>query len=167
MEIPSIEQNLRVPEDGESIYEYLRSYLRVISLNTFAKNFLNTDKTFVEYLDEVIESSKQIEFEYAVNWFISNYFIKQNVDGEIVIGDHLNTFLQAQMVVRDSVAKLDIDVDDEGRPTKVVGLLTFYYSCTDQGETFDFDREMSINAKIDYKKNSSAFKIPEEALQSA
>ena len=161
--IPAISDNLRVPENGESIYDYLRSYLRVISLNMFVKNVLGQNTTFVNFIDGLIESSKNITVEYAYNWIISHTFAKsQDSNGNYIIGDYLNNYLAQGVYYKNLLAHFSVGVDDSGRPTKIAGSFEGLIEQSTNHSEQDFEYSFAIS--INYRKTNVKFELPEEFL---
>ena len=163
--IPSVSYNVRAVESGETFYDYLRSYFRVISVNALTKNLFKTDKTFVEFIRQGIESSKKTELEYAINWLISNYFKVTNSGGEIVVEEHLQAFFDRQVVFEDVSTALNVLVDDMGRPTKISCSARCFFTETVANERVERDSEISFNAPINYTKSNVDFALPQEAIE--
>ena len=158
-----ISANLRDADEGESLYDYVRSYFRVISLNTFAKSVLKTDKTFVEYVDELIESSKQITVEYAYNWIVSNYFkITSDDEGNVVIGDHLSKIITNPIAFTKLFIGCEVGVDKKGRPSKIKGEICYEYPSSQVDVSWG--NKYAIDLTVDYSNESVDFKIPQEII---
>ncbi|MBR2336955.1 MAG: hypothetical protein IKA61_03300 [Clostridia bacterium] len=163
--MPSVADNLRAVEEGETFYDYLRSYLRVISLNAFATNVLKTEKTFVEYVSEAIEESKGIETEYAINYFVSKYFAGMtDENGELVIGAYVENLLVKQIVFTDISMSFNADVDAEGRPSRILASASVKYAMTKNNEAVLISENISVDASINYSKTDLVFEIPQEVL---
>ncbi len=161
-DIPAISDNLRAPENGESVYGYIRSYLKTISLNMFTKNVIGQDVTFVDFVDGLIESSKNITVEYAYNWIISNTIKKaQDGNGNVIIGDHLAAYLAQDIICQKLLTGFTVEVDGKGRPTLLKG--EFECAMPPRAEEGEIDGLISsVTVKINYKKTDVKFVLPEE-----
>ena len=154
---PAISDNLRVAEDGETFYDYLRSYLRVISLNMFTQNVLGKDATFVEFVDSMIEASKNITVEDACNYVISHTIIKSSDEnGNIIIGNHVEEFVTDIIDWKAFLVNCEIKVDNLARPTQIVGGLDFHY---EQG-IVSGKMKYFVTVNINYKKADVKFELP-------
>ncbi|MBR2384053.1 MAG: hypothetical protein IKA99_00415 [Clostridia bacterium] len=157
--VPAIADNLRAVTEGETLYDYLRSYLRTISLNAFTKNVLGKEGTFVDFVGSIIESAKNITVEYAYNWIISHTFIKSsNGNGNTIIGDHLNYYLAQGVNYKNLLVQLSVGVDDNGRPTKIAGSFEGLIEQSTNHSEQDF--EFSFAISINYRKSNVDFTLP-------
>ena len=163
--IPNIADNLRDANEGEGIYDYIRSYLRVISLNTFVKEVIGVDMPFVDFVNQQIEQSKQISVEYAFNWVVSNTFKKENGPNGLVIGEHLDALLKNPFNFKEAYSKFEVKVDDKGRPTKIKIASAMVYDERDivQDRISHGTRNL-IEITINYNKTNTRFALPEEYL---
>lgn len=123
---PDIESLLRSPKDGETLYDYIRSFLRLISMDMLAQQFGGgQDATFDLVAKGLIEKSKQVTLAdfiatlpTDIDAWVETVDEKYRQTVKDIVAQIKNYIDGKESVIPrgDAVAQYSLLVDESGRP---------------------------------------------------
>ena len=171
-ETPDLESTLRNPKDGETLYDYFRSFLRLISVDMLAQQIGGEGiKTFDELVGGWIDASKQVNLEDFIEK-LPEYLdaLAQNIDEEyrqkaVEVITQIKNYIQGQASViprLDANAVYSFVVDENSRP-KAFGCrwdAVIYPNEYIQGLENGLTYYAGLTLEFDYEDQGVEFKMP-------
>lgn len=173
-ENPDLESMLRNPKEGETLYDYIRSFLRLISVDMLAQQFGGgQDSTFDVLVKSLIDGSKQV----TLKDFLEN--LPTDIDAWVETIDEeyrqtvkdivtqIKNYLDGKSSViprGDACARYVFDVDESGRPASFECRIdaSIYPNEMVEGLENGFTYYAGLSVRFNYEDQGVDFTMPYE-----